>query len=72
MRSPPLAQLLVPPDHENPEVRAVEVVGRGDADVLKLASRDEQLCGPEDVRIEVAAAGVNFTDVHQRLGCHHY
>lgn len=40
----------------------------GDASVLELQDADPDPVGPDEVRLEVRAAGVNFADVDQRSG----
>jgi NADPH:quinone reductase len=47
---------------------AIEYVQPGEPDVLVPAERPRPTCGPGDVLIKVAAAGVNYPDVMQRMG----
>ena len=49
-------------------MRAIIVDTPGGPDALTLTTVDELLVGPRDIRIRVAAAGVNRADVMQRLG----
>lgn len=49
-------------------MEAVEMKAPGPADVLVPGSRPVPVCGPGEVLIEVAAAGVNRPDVLQRYG----
>jgi putative PIG3 family NAD(P)H quinone oxidoreductase len=49
-------------------MRAVVVPHPGDADVLTLAERPDPVPGDGEVRIRVAAAGVNGADLSQRRG----
>jgi putative PIG3 family NAD(P)H quinone oxidoreductase len=51
-------------------MRAVEVAAPGGPEVLRVATRPRPSPGPGEVRIAVAAAGVNRSDLLQRLG--HY
>jgi NADPH2:quinone reductase len=51
-------------------MRAIEVTEFGDASTLDVVERERPDPGPGEVRIEVAAAGINFADVMQRRG--HY
>jgi NADPH2:quinone reductase len=50
------------------QMTAVEITAPGEPAVLKPAQRDLPKLGPEEVLIEVAAAGVNRPDVLQRKG----
>ncbi|NKC31246.1 NAD(P)H-quinone oxidoreductase [Falsiroseomonas selenitidurans] len=49
-------------------MRVVEYRGHGGPEVLALAERPLPECGPGQVRLRVAAAGVNRPDVQQRKG----
>lgn len=49
-------------------MRAVEIARSGPPEVLQLAERPVPQPGPDEVLIEVAAAGVNRPDVLQRKG----
>lgn len=49
-------------------MRASVLTKHGDYDVLKIENRPEPVCGPGEVRIEVAASGVNFADIMARIG----
>ncbi|WP_374006993.1 NAD(P)H-quinone oxidoreductase [Leifsonia sp. LS-T14] len=51
-------------------MRAVVVSHPGDADVLRLEERPDPVPGAREVRIRVAAAGLNGADLSQRRG--HY
>ncbi|MFC7045978.1 zinc-binding alcohol dehydrogenase family protein [Halobacteriaceae archaeon GCM10025711] len=51
-------------------MRAIQVSEYGDADALEPVETGTPDPGPGEVRIEVAAAGINFADVMQRRG--HY
>ena len=51
-------------------MRAVEITGYGAPDVLRLVERPVPEAGEGELRIRVAASGVNRPDVLQRLG--HY
>ncbi len=50
---------------------AIEVTEFGDADVVSVAEREPPEPDAGEVRIEVAAAGVNFADIMQRRGHYH-
>src|SRR5918911_297551 len=50
------------------QMTAVEITAPGEPAVLKPAQRELPKLGPEEVLIEVAAAGVNRPDVLQRKG----
>jgi NADPH2:quinone reductase len=52
-------------------MRGVHVTAYGDSDVLEVAELDLPEPGPGEVRIEVAAAGINFADIMQRRGHYH-
>ena len=49
-------------------MRAIEIRGKGGPEVLALADRPVPACGPGEVLVRVAAAGVNRPDVQQRKG----
>jgi NADPH:quinone reductase-like Zn-dependent oxidoreductase len=49
-------------------MRAVVITKHGGPGVLEVQERPDPDLGPEDVRIAVAAAGVNFADVMARMG----
>lgn len=49
-------------------MRAIEIRGKGGPEVLALADRPVPSCGPGEVLLRVAAAGVNRPDVQQRKG----
>jgi NADPH:quinone reductase-like Zn-dependent oxidoreductase len=49
-------------------MRAVVITKHGGPGVLKVQERPDPTLGPREVRIEVAAAGVNFADVMARMG----
>ena len=51
-------------------MRAVEITGFGDPDVLKLGERPMPVAGQGELCIQVAASGINRPDVIQRKG--HY
>lgn len=48
--------------------KAIEIANTGGPQVLTLVDRDPGAPGPGQVRIRVAAAGVNFIDVYLRTG----
>src|SRR6478672_10021179 len=50
------------------ENRALVVTAHGGPEVLEVQNRPVPRPGPDQVVIEVAAAGVNFIDVYQRTG----
>lgn len=52
-------------------MRAIEVTSYGDRGVIEQAERDRPEPGPGEVRIKVAAAGINFADIMQRRGHYH-
>ncbi len=52
-------------------MKAIEVTEYGDGGVLSVTDRDVPEPGEGEVRIDVAAAGVNFADVMQRRGHYH-
>jgi putative PIG3 family NAD(P)H quinone oxidoreductase len=49
-------------------MQAIEIRGQGGPEVLALAQRPVPACGPGQVLVRVAAAGVNRPDVQQRKG----
>jgi NADPH:quinone reductase-like Zn-dependent oxidoreductase len=49
-------------------MRAVVITKHGGPGVLELQERPDSPLGPRDVRISVAASGVNFADVMARIG----
>ncbi|MGA2454210.1 MAG: zinc-binding dehydrogenase [Solirubrobacteraceae bacterium] len=49
-------------------MRAVVITKHGGPGVLQVQERPDPVLGPGQVRIEVAAAGINFADVMARLG----
>jgi NADPH2:quinone reductase len=49
-------------------MNVIEATAFGDADVLEVVERDPPEPGPEQVRIEIEAAGINFADIMQRRG----
>jgi NADPH:quinone reductase-like Zn-dependent oxidoreductase len=49
-------------------MRVVEISKHGGPDVLKVRERADPPLGRGEVRIEVAAAGINFADVMARMG----
>ncbi len=50
------------------QIRALVVTAHGGGDVLQLQQRSLPDPGPLEVRVAVAASGVNFIDVYQREG----
>jgi NADPH:quinone reductase-like Zn-dependent oxidoreductase len=49
-------------------MRAVVITKHGGPEVLKVQERPDPPLGPGEVRIDVAAAGINFADVMARMG----
>lgn len=49
-------------------MRAVVITKHGGPDVLQVQERPDPVLGSGQVRIEVAAAGINFADVMARMG----
>jgi NADPH:quinone reductase-like Zn-dependent oxidoreductase len=49
-------------------MRAVVITKHGGPGVLEVRERPDPELGPGDVRIDVAAAGINFADVMARMG----
>jgi len=52
-------------------MKAVQVAAFGDASKLELTDVSKPEPGPGEVRIDVAAAGINFADIMQRRGDYH-
>jgi NADPH2:quinone reductase len=50
------------------QVRALVVTRHGGAEVLQVQQRSLPDPGPDEMRVAVAASGVNFVDVYQRQG----
>ena len=50
------------------QIRALVVTAHGGPEVLEVQHRPVPAPGPDEVVLEVAAAGVNFIDVYQRTG----
>ena len=55
-------------DHIQEQMQAIEITKPGDPSVLKLVQRPVPKLKPDEVLIEIAAAGVNGPDVMQRKG----
>jgi NADPH:quinone reductase-like Zn-dependent oxidoreductase len=49
-------------------MRAVVITKHGGPNVLKVEERPDPELGPGEVRVDVAAAGINFADVMARMG----
>ncbi len=49
-------------------MHALVITKHGGPEVLQVQERPEEPLGPGEVRIEVAAAGINFADVMARMG----
>ena len=49
-------------------MRAVVITEHGDTSVLRVEERPDPQPGPGEVRVDVAAAGLNFADVMARMG----
>jgi NADPH:quinone reductase-like Zn-dependent oxidoreductase len=49
-------------------MRAVVITKHGGPEVLQVQERSDPQAGPGQVRIQVAAAGINFADVMARMG----
>ncbi len=49
-------------------MRALVITKHGGPEVLQVQERPDPSLGPGEVRIEVAAAGINFADVMARMG----
>ena len=49
-------------------MRAVVITKHGGPSVLQVQERPDPTLGPGEVRIDVAAAGINFADIMARLG----
>jgi NADPH:quinone reductase len=56
--------------NEDNNMKAIEIAGFGEPDVLKLTEREKPVPKPGEVLIQVRAAGINRPDVLQRKG--HY
>jgi NADPH:quinone reductase len=50
------------------EMKVIEIAAPGGPEQLRLATRPVPVCGPDEVLVRVAAAGVNRPDVMQRQG----
>jgi NADPH:quinone reductase len=50
------------------QARAVVITGKGEVDALTLGSLGVRAAGPNEIRVQVAAAGLNRADVLQRRG----
>jgi NADPH2:quinone reductase len=50
------------------EARAVCIEGKGDVEVLKIGTLAVRDAGPNELRVKVAAAGLNRADILQRKG----
>jgi NADPH:quinone reductase-like Zn-dependent oxidoreductase len=50
------------------EARAVKITGKGDVEVLALGTLAVRDAGPGEIRVRVAAAGLNRADTLQRKG----
>jgi NADPH:quinone reductase-like Zn-dependent oxidoreductase len=58
-------------DHDarqNVRVRAVVITETGPPEVLKVQERPDPQPGPDEVLIDVKAAGINFADLMARVG----
>lgn len=49
-------------------MKAIQATAPGGPDVLRLGDVPDPQCGPDDVLIRIAAAGVNRADLLQRMG----
>jgi NADPH2:quinone reductase len=49
-------------------MKAIVIASMGGPEVLVLSDVAEPMMGPDDLLVEVAAAGVNFVDIYQRSG----
>ena len=49
-------------------MRAVVITKHGGPEVLAVQERPDPVLRPGEVRIDVAAAGINFADVMARMG----
>jgi len=49
-------------------MRVIVITRHGGPEVLQVQERPSPRCGPGQVRIQVAAAGVNFADTLARVG----
>lgn len=52
-------------------MRAIEVTSYGDSEAIEPTERERPEPGAGEVRIAVAAAGINFADIMQRRGHYH-
>lgn len=50
------------------EARAVRIDGKGDVDVLSVGTLPVREAGPHEIRVKIAAAGLNRADILQRRG----
>ncbi|MFP4312266.1 MAG: alcohol dehydrogenase catalytic domain-containing protein, partial [Nitriliruptoraceae bacterium] len=51
-------------------MRAIQVTEHGGPEVLEVAEVPTPDLGPDEVLVDVAAAGVNFIDTYQRSGAY--
>ncbi|ADB31343.1 Alcohol dehydrogenase zinc-binding domain protein [Kribbella flavida DSM 17836] len=51
-------------------MRVVEVAGHGGAEMLRIVERPSPVPAPHEVRVRVAAIGVNYLDVQERTGAY--
>ncbi len=49
-------------------MKAIRVTSNGDASVLQIQDVPTPVPGPGEVLVQLQAAGVNFLDIHQRIG----
>ena len=49
-------------------MRAIVVTRHGGPEVLEVADLEDPVPGPGEVKVEVAASGVNFIDIYEREG----
>ena len=52
-------------------MRAIQIAEIGDPDVLTLVELPEPVAGRGELLVDVAVAGVNFSDINTRRGTHH-
>lgn len=52
-------------------MRAIMIAAIGGPEVLQLVDRPQPVPGPGELLVDVAAAGVNFSDINTRRGTHH-
>jgi NADPH:quinone reductase-like Zn-dependent oxidoreductase len=64
----PLRRATVNAPNKVRAMRAVVITKHGGPDVLRVEERPDPPIGPGEVRIEVAASGINFADVMARMG----